>query len=237
MSALLELSALRAGYGDLEIVHGIDAVVGEGEWVALVGVAGAGKTTLMSAVAGTLAVRGGTLRFAGREIGSRAAHARVSLGVALVPQGRRLFTGMSVEENLIAGAHVLRGRGAVAGALERAYALFPLLRERRRQAVGTLSGGEQQMCAIARALVSRPRLLMIDELSLGLAPLVVDDLLGALERVRLEGTALLVVEQDVEAAFRFASRAYVLQLGSIVLQGPTAAVRADPAFTGSYMGI
>ncbi|HTD37608.1 MAG TPA: ABC transporter ATP-binding protein [Candidatus Limnocylindrales bacterium] len=237
MSLLLEATALRAGYGELEIVHGVDLCVEAGEWVALVGVAGAGKSTLMNAIAGTVPVRGGTLCFAGTELAGRAAHERVGLGIALVPQGRRLFAGMSVEENLVAGGHVRRSRGAVADAAERAYALFPRLRERRGQTVGTLSGGEQQMCAIARALMAGPRLLLIDELSLGLAPIVVDDLLEALERIRRDGTALLVVEQDVDAALRYAARAYVMQLGTIVLAGASHEVRADPRFGASYMGI
>jgi branched-chain amino acid transport system ATP-binding protein len=237
VSALLEASAVRAGYGDLEIVRGVDLNVGEDEWVALVGVAGAGKSTLMNAIAGTVGLRGGSLRFRGAELAGRAAHERVPLGIALVPQGRRLFAGMSVEENLTAGGHVRRSRADLADGRERAYALFPRLRERRWQAVGTLSGGEQQMCAIARALMSAPRLLLIDELSLGLAPIVVDDLLQALERIRGDGTALLVVEQDVDAALRYASRAYVMQLGTIVLAGTASEVRADPSFHASYMGI
>ena len=237
MSALLEATAVRAGYGELQIVHDVDLAVNAGEWVALVGVAGAGKSTLMNAIAGTVALRGGTVRFGEADLAGRAAHERVRLGIALVPQGRRLFAGMSVEENLVAGGHVRRSRRALADAIERAYALFPRLRERRRQAAGTLSGGEQQMCAIARALMAGPRLLLIDELSLGLAPILVDDLLEALERIRNEGTALLVVEQDVDAALRYAARAYVMQLGTIVLSGTSDAVRADPRFGASYMGI
>jgi branched-chain amino acid transport system ATP-binding protein len=237
MNTLLEAAAVRAGYGELEIVHGVDVSVGEGEWVALAGVAGAGKSTLLNAIGGTLELRGGSLRFAGTELAGRAAHERVRLGIALVPQGRRLFAGMSVEENLIAGGHLRPSRAALAEAVERAYALFPRLRERRRQAAGTLSGGEQQMCAIARALMSAPRLLLIDELSLGLAPIVLDDLLVSLERIRRDGTALLVVEQDVEVALRYAARAYVMQLGTIVLAGASSEVRADPRFQASYMGI
>ncbi len=237
MSALLEATALRAGYGELEVVHGVDLRVEAGEWVALVGVAGAGKSTLMNAIAGTVPLRAGALRFAGADLAGRAAYERVRLGIALVPQGRRLFAGMSVEENLVAGGHVRPSRSAVADAAERAYALFPRLRERRRQTVGTLSGGEQQMCAIARALMAGPRLLLIDELSLGLAPIVVDDLLEALERIRRDGTALLVVEQDVDAALRYAARAYVMQLGTMVLSGASSEVRADSRFAASYMGI
>jgi branched-chain amino acid transport system ATP-binding protein len=237
MSVLLEATGVRAGYGELEVVHGVDLSVAPGEWVALVGVAGAGKSTLMNAIAGTIPLRGGALTFAGTGLAGRAAHERVRRGIALVPQGRRLFAGMSVEENLVAGGHVRPSRAAVADAAERAYALFPRLRERRRQAVGTLSGGEQQMCAIARALMAGPGLLLIDELSLGLAPIVVDDLLEALERIRAGGTALLVVEQDVDAALQYAARAYVMQLGTIVLSGGSAEVRGDPRFGASYMGI
>jgi len=235
-SLTLEVRGLVAGYGDLEILHGVDLTVGDGEWVALLGVAGAGKSTFMKALSGLIETRAGSIRFAGTEIAGIEAHRRVARGVALVPEGRRLFAGMTVAENLLAGAHTLEA-SKIAMQRERILSVFPALRERLGQVVGTLSGGEQQMCAIGRSLMSSPRLLLIDELSLGLAPFLVDELLDALERIRCDGTALLVVEQDVDAALRYANRAYVMQLGRIVLTGSAAEVRADASFAISYMGL
>lgn len=236
MSALLELAGVRAGYGDLEVVHGIDLTVAAGEWVAILGVPGAGKSTLMKTIAGLVDVRAGAIELAGPRVERLPPHERVRLGLALVPEGRRLFAGMSVDENLTAGAHSLPSRTEIERERERVFSIFPRLRERRGQVVGTLSGGEAQMCAIGRGLMSVPRLLLIDELSLGLAPNLVDELLAALEAIRALGTALLVVEQDVDAALRFAARAYVMQVGRVVLNGSAAEVRADATFATSYMG-
>ncbi len=237
MSALLEASGVQAGYGDLEVVHGVDLTVAAGEWVALLGVPGAGKSTLLKTIAGLVDVRAGVIELAGARIERLAPHQRVRLGLSLVPEGRRLFAGMSVDENLTAGAHLLGSCAEIERERERVFSIFPHLRQRRAQIVGTLSGGEQQMCAIGRGLMSAPRLLLIDELSLGLAPNLVDELLAALETIRANGTALVVVEQDVDAALRFAAQAYVLGLGRVVLSGTAAEVRADPTFTASYMGL
>jgi branched-chain amino acid transport system ATP-binding protein len=191
----------------------------------------------MNAIAGLVSARNGIIRLEGRELQHLRAHERVRHGIALVPQGRRLFAGMTVDENLLAGAHTLPSRRKIEQRREEVFAIFPRLQERRRQVVGTLSGGEQQMCAIARSVMSSPQVLLIDELSLGLAPVVVEDLLAALERIRARGTALLVVEQDVDSALRFAARAYVLQLGHVVLQGAADQVRAEETFAASYMGL
>jgi branched-chain amino acid transport system ATP-binding protein len=233
---MLEVRGVASGYHGLRVLSGVDLTVAEGEWVALVGAVGAGKTTLMRTIAGSLESFEGRVLFRGNDLANVPAHERVRRGMTLVPEGRRLFRGMTVLENLRAGAFVVRPRGAVAERLERVHELFPILAERARQQVGTLSGGEQQMCAIGRALMSDPKLLLIDELSLGLAPVVVDELLEALVRIR-GNTTLLVVEQDVETSLAFADRAYLLRHGSIVRSGEGAALLADAGFNREYLGI
>jgi len=234
---MLQVRDVASGYDGLRVLSGVDVTVVEGEWVALVGAVGAGKTTLMRTIAGSLEPSEGRVLFRGDDLAHVPAHERVRRGMTLVPEGRRLFRGMTVLENLTAGAYVIRSRGAIAERLERVHELFPVLAQRARQQVGTLSGGEQQMCAIGRALMSAPRLLLIDELSLGLAPVVVDELLDALVRIRSEGTTLLVVEQDVETSLAFADRAYLLRQGSIVMSGEGAALLDDPHFKRQYLGV
>jgi len=234
---MLELRNVSAGYSGLEVVRGVDLDVAEGEWVALVGLVGAGKSTLMRAIAGTVDLLGGTIRFLDEEIGDVAPHGRVRRGMSLVPEGRRLFAGMTVAENLAAGAFVVKDRQSASDEMERVLELFPLLAGRRRQQVGTLSGGEQQMCAIGRALMSRPRLLLVDELSLGLAPVVVEELLEALVRVRAGGTTLLVVEQDVERSLQVSDRAYHLRSGEIVSAGASSELLGDAGFKREYLGV
>jgi branched-chain amino acid transport system ATP-binding protein len=234
---MLEVRGVASGYESLRVLSDVDLTVAEGEWVALVGAVGAGKTTLMRTIAGSVEPFEGRVLFRGEDLAHVPAHGRVRRGMTLVPEGRRLFRGMTVLENLTAGAFVVRSRGAVAERLERVHELFPILADRGRQQVGTLSGGEQQMCAIGRALMSDPRLLLIDELSLGLAPVVVDELLDALVRIRAEGTTLLVVEQDVETSLAFADRAYLLRHGSIVMSGEGAALLADAGFKREYLGV
>jgi branched-chain amino acid transport system ATP-binding protein len=234
---MLELRGVGSGYEGIQVLSDVDLRVGEGEWVALVGAAGAGKTTLMRTIAGSLEPLVGQLLFRGEDLAHVPAHERVRRGMSLVPEGRRLFRGMTVLENLTAGAFVARGRAAIAARLERVYELFPILAERRGQQVGTLSGGEQQMCAIGRSLMSAPKLLLVDELSLGLAPVAVDALLAALMRIHAEGTTLLVVEQDVETSLEHASRGYVLRHGRIVSAGPSAELLADPSFLREYLGV
>jgi branched-chain amino acid transport system ATP-binding protein len=234
---MLAVEGLCAGYGDLQLLWDVDLEVRDGEWVSLIGSVGAGKTTLLHTIVGLLPARRGTIRLGGEDVTMMPAERRVPLGMSLVPEGRRLFTGMTVVENLRMGAHTTRDRAAVAARVERMYHLFPRLGERRGQQVGTLSGGEQQMCAIARALMSEPRLLIVDELSLGLAPVVVDTLLEALVSVCEQGTTLLVVEQDVETALSYADRGYVLRQGRIVRSGSGSQLLADPDLQREYLGI
>ncbi len=232
----LDVSGLASGYETLEVVRDVDLTVGESEWVALVGAVGAGKTAVMGAIAGSLPVRRGRVALDGVDVTALPAHERVRRGLTLVPEGRRLFAGMTVGENLAAGASRVRGREAKSR-VERVLELFPVLAERRRQQVGTLSGGEQQMCAVGRALMTGPSLLLIDELSLGLAPVVLDGLLDALVNVRAEGTSLLVVDQDVETLLTYADRAYVLRSGGIVMSGIASSLLADASFAREYLGV
>ncbi|MCA1845013.1 MAG: ABC transporter ATP-binding protein [Actinobacteria bacterium] len=232
---MLTVSGLSAGYGRVPVLHDVALSVGPGEVIALLGANGAGKTTLLRVIAGELRPSAGTLDFAGHDLVGRRPEQVVEAGIAVVPEGRRLFAGLTVRENLLLGGY-RRRRADLAPDLERVYELFPRLAQRAEQTAGRMSGGEQQMAAIARALMGRPRLLMIDELSQGLAPTVVDDLIDLLPALAGEGTAILLVEQDVEAALAVASRGYVLELGTIVSQGPAAELRDDPSLTEAYLG-
>jgi branched-chain amino acid transport system ATP-binding protein len=234
---LLEVRDLAVSYGDVEVIWQADLVVPRDSIVALVGSNGAGKTTLLRTIAGALRPRRGTIRMEGDDVTGDDARGRVRRGLVLVPEGRRLFAGLSVMDNLLLGAYVRADKAEVKRDMERVYALFPRLAERRRQDASTLSGGEQQMCAIARGLMAAPRLLLIDELSLGLAPAVVEELIAALERINRDGTGLLVVEQDVGVAFGFAGYAYVLDQGRSGAGGPVAEVAADPAVRRAYLGV
>ena len=230
---MLRVEGLSAGYGSVEVLWEVELEVGEDEIVALVGSNGAGKTTLLRAVSGLIPPSAGEVRFADEPISGLRPEQIVTRGVAHVPEGRHLFQGLTVRENLQAGGYALRG-GAE---LERAVELFPRLGERLGQLAGSLSGGEQQMCAIARGLMSRPKLLMIDELSLGLAPKLVDQIFEQLEAVAAEGTALLVVEQDVDAALRLATRGYVLETGRIAARGTSEELAEDPRVREAYLGV
>jgi branched-chain amino acid transport system ATP-binding protein len=230
---MLRVEGLSAGYGSVEVLWEVELEVGEDEIVALVGSNGAGKTTLLRAVSGLIPASAGEVRFADEPISGLRPEQIVTRGVAHVPEGRHLFQGLTVRENLLAGGYALRG-GAE---LERAVELFPRLGERLGQLAGSLSGGEQQMCAIARGLMSRPKLLMIDELSLGLAPKLVDQIFEQLEAVAAEGTALLVVEQDVDAALRIAQRGYVLETGRIAGSGSSEELLEDPRVREAYLGV
>jgi branched-chain amino acid transport system ATP-binding protein len=233
---MLETGQLQVAYGDATALWDVSLGVGEGELVSVVGPNGSGKTTLINAIAGLLPVRSGTLRFAGEDLTRLAPHEVSSRGIAIVPEGRRLFAGMTVEENLEIGSYAPGARAARRARLERVYGIFPVLRARRRQAAGTLSGGEQQMVAIGRALMSGPRLLLLDEPSLGLAPAIVDRVFEVIETLHREGTAVLLVEQDVARALAVASRAYVLAEGRIVSDGPPAALLAEPHIRRAYLG-
>ncbi|MEK6192561.1 MAG: ABC transporter ATP-binding protein, partial [Chloroflexota bacterium] len=229
---MLEISGLNAGYGRVEVLQGVDLEVGEDEIVALVGSNGAGKTTLLRAVSGVIAAAAGSVRFKGDEIGGLPPEEIVDRGIAHVPEGRRLFAGLTVRENLMVG-----GYSGHTEDIESAVALFPLLGERLGQAAGSLSGGEQQMCAIARGLMSSPALIMIDELSLGLAPKLVDEIVERLRTVAEDGTAVLLVDQDVDAALRLAARGYVLETGRIVVSGPSAELLEDERVREAYLSV
>ncbi len=233
---LLRASGLVAGYGPVTVLHGIDLEVNEGEIVVMLGANGAGKTTTMRSVSGTIA-RGGTIEFGGADIGSASPDSIVRMGVAQVPQGRGTFPELSVDDNLRAGAITRRDTAGVAADMRRWYEQFPRLAERRAQRAGSLSGGEQQMLAIARALMSRPRLLLCDEPSLRLAPLVTQELFGVIERLnRDEGLSVLLVEQNANLAMHMASRVYLLETGRIVASGSAAELSADDSIRKAYLG-
>jgi branched-chain amino acid transport system ATP-binding protein len=235
---LLAAEGLDVGYGDVQVLWGISLAVGRGEAVALIGSNGAGKTTLLRALSGTVPVRAGRLTFRGQEITALPPDRRVALGLAHVPEGRQVFSGMTVRENLLMGAYSRRdGREQAQADLERVFTLFPALAERRDQLAGTLSGGEQQMVAIGRGLMGRPELLLIDELSLGLAPVVVERLAEAVREVHRSGTTLLLVEQDVQTALELAGRGYVIANGRVALEGASADLLRSPEIREAYLGI
>jgi len=233
---LLEILGLDAAYGDVPALSGVALSVEPGEIVALLGPNGAGKTTLLKAIAGLLRPRAGTVLWEGEDLGRVPSHLIVERGLALVPEGRRLFGSMTVEENLTLGAFAPRARNAQGANLERVYALFPILRERRRQIVRLLSGGQQQMVSVGRALMSSPRLLMLDEPSLGLAPLMVQAILDVLVEINRGGVAVFLVEQNVRAALTLAHRAYILETGRIVGEGGGAELLQDPHVRRAYLG-
>lgn len=235
----LEVCDLEAGYGPVSVLRGISMRVEPGEIVAVVGANGAGKTTLLRVISGLLRPRAGRVFFDGQEITGWPPERIVALGLVHIPERRQLFAAMSVEDNLRLGAYLRLRRGerrAVEADLERIYALFPRLKERRRQMAGTLSGGEQQMLAIGRGLMARPRLLLLDEPSLGLAPLLVQELFRVIAGLRDQGITMLLVEQNARQALRVADRAYVLETGRIVREGAAAALRDDPEVQAAYLG-
>lgn len=235
-ASLLELQGIDAGYRGLQILWDIELVVRQGEWLALLGANGAGKSTLLKTIAGLIKPFTGELRYLGNPLNGIPVHERVGLGISLVPEGRRLFTGMTVKENLLMGAFWYNDRKIKMEQLDKIYDLFPILKERGKQVVGTLSGGEQQMCAIGRGLMSQPKLLMVDELSLGLAPVVVDDLMETLVSIKQEGVTLMVVEQDVYGALMYADRGYVMQEGRIINGGASRELLSDPEIQKGYLG-
>ncbi len=236
MSAhILEVSGLFVSYGRVEAVRGVSLSIPVGGIVTVIGANGAGKSTLMNAIMGVLPSRGEVL-FQGRPLGRSLVEARVGEGVCLVPEKRELFAAMTVQDNLQLGAYRL-GRSAVAGGMEEVFARFPRLKERRGQLAGTLSGGERQMLAMGRALMSRPRLLMLDEPSLGLAPLIVREIFRIVTDLRKDGVSILLVEQNARAALQVADEAYVMELGEITLHGPASQLAADSRVIESYLGL
>ena len=235
---MLELQGLRAGYGEIQVLWGIDMAVRRGEITALIGSNGAGKTTLMRALSGLIPMQDGLYFSEGRDLTGDTAAQILAHGIVHVPEGRRLFGAMSIEDNLLMGAYSRKAsRAEIARDMERVYTTFPKLLERRNQAAATLSGGEQQMCAIGRGLMGAPRLLMIDELSLGLSPLLVEQLVAALRTLNAEGMSILLVEQDVTTALDLCHSAYIMDMGRIVRTGRGPELLADPIIRDAYLGV
>ena len=234
--ALLRLENLHAGYGPITALRGLDLVVAPGELVCLIGANGAGKTSTLRAISGLLSPSQGRIVFDGREIHGREPAAILRAGIAHCPEGRRVFPYLTVEENLAMGAYVRRDRAAIADDVGEVCRHFPILADRRHQMAGTLSGGEQQMLAIARALMARPRLVLFDEPSLGLAPTIVETTFGIIADIRRRGTTVLMVEQNAYAALRMADRAYVMETGRIVLEGAAPDLLADDHVRRAYLG-
>ena len=235
---MLELCQVCAGYGEIQVLWGVDIAVRSGEITALVGSNGAGKTTLMRALSGLIPIQSGRYLWNGEDLSTASAARILAHGIVHVPEGRRLFGAMSVEDNLLMGAYLRDvGRTEINRSLDRVYTTFPRLRERRNQAAATLSGGEQQMCAIGRGLMSAPQLLMIDELSLGLSPLLVEQLVAALRALNAEGVSILLVEQDVTTALDLCHHAFVMDMGRIVRTGQGAELLADPIIRDAYLGV
>ena len=234
---MLEVRGLNAGYGEVPILRDVSMSVGAGEVVTLVGSNGAGKSTLLNTICGIIRPWSGSVQLEGENITGLNSEAIVARGITQVPEGRRLFPQMTVKENLLMGAYRRKDRAGIQKDLEWMYTLFPILKEREHQRAGSLSGGEQQMCAIARGLMARPKILVLDELSLGLAPIIVDILVDVMHKVHQEGTTIFLVEQDVVTAFDLATSGYVLENGRVVLSGPTAELKANPHVKKAYLGL
>ncbi len=232
---MLELQDLRVSYGGIQALKGISLTVEQGQIVSLIGANGAGKSTTLRAISGLEKAAGGRILFDGQDITGKPTRTMVERGLIMVPEGRRIFPDMTVLENLKIGAYLRRDR-EIASDIERMYSLFPRLKERAWQMAGTLSGGEQQMLAVGRALMSRPRLLMMDEPSLGLAPLVVKDIFSIIQQIRDSGVTVLLIEQNANAALKIADRGYVLETGTIALEGTGRELLNDPAVRAAYLG-
>jgi branched-chain amino acid transport system ATP-binding protein len=234
---LLEIDNVSLAYGRIVALHGISLTVGQGEIVALIGANGAGKSTTMRAVSGLRPVLEGAIRFDGQDITKMRADLRVVRGVSQSPEGRGIFPGMSVRENLEMGAYTRRNRAEIDQDMQRVFDLFPRLKEREKQAGGTLSGGEQQMLAVGRALMSRPKLLLLDEPSMGLAPMLIQQIFDIIVEINQQGTTVLLVEQNAQQALSRAHRAYVLETGRIVKEGSGSDLLHDPAVKDAYLGV
>jgi branched-chain amino acid transport system ATP-binding protein len=234
--SLLALESLEVSYGGIRAVKGIDVHVEQGELVCLIGANGAGKTTTLKAITGLVRAAGGRIRYAGEDIGHLRVHEVARRGLALVPEGRGVFAQLTIDENLAMGAYSRTDAAAIGRDLDHAFTLFPRLKERRSQVAGTLSGGEQQMLAIARALMSRPRLLLLDEPSMGLAPLMVERIFEVIRSISAEGVTLLLVEQNARLALEVSDRAYVLEGGAVTISGEAGALLHDPRIREAYLG-
>jgi branched-chain amino acid transport system ATP-binding protein len=234
---LLELTELEASYGDFQALFNITLNVNRGETVTLIGANGAGKTTTLRVISGLLRAKKGTVRFDGQEITKTPAHEIVARGISHVPEGRQLFPYMTVEEHLVLGAYIDRTRPKIAQLLEEQYSMFPRLKERRKQVAGTLSGGEQQMVAIARGLMSEPKLLLLDEPSLGLAPKLVEEVFNKVRQIGEKGVTVMVVEQNVVDGLSVSTRGYVVENGAVVLQGPAEDLLQNEQVRAAYLGL
>jgi len=234
---VLEIRGLDAGYGEVQVLWDVNLSVAHREIVTLVGSNGAGKSTLINAICGIIRPMSGSVRLKGTNITGWTSEAIVARGITQVPEGRRLFAHMTVRENLLMGAYRRRDPARIKQDLEWLYELFPRLKERKGQRAGSLSGGEQQMCAIARGLMARPMILIVDELSLGLAPVILDVLIDVMRKIHQEGTTVLLVEQDVTTAFDLATTGYVLENGRVALSGPTAELKMNPHVKKAYLGL
>ena len=233
---LLKVQGLKVAYGGIQAVKGVDFEVREGELVTLIGSNGAGKTTTMKAITGLLPLNGGDIEYLGHSIRGRGPWDLVKQGLAMVPEGRGVFTRMSIAENLQMGAHVRRDKAGIAQDIERMFTIFPRLKERRDQLAGTMSGGEQQMLAMARALMSRPKVLLMDEPSMGLSPIMVDKIFEVVREVHGQGTTILLVEQNASRALEIADRGYVMESGTITMSGPAREMLDDPKVRAAYLG-
>lgn len=233
---VLEVTGLKAGYGGVEVLRGIDLAVGAGEIVAVLGSNGVGKTTINKVLSGVLPARAGQITFEGRRLDGVDAAAIVEAGLIQVPEGRKIFPNLDIQENLELGSY-RRARKNRARNLERVYETFPRLRERRSQAAGTLSGGEQQMLAIGRGMMAEPRLLILDEPSLGLSPLLVEEMFTLIRRLNADGMPIMLVEQNVVQSLEIANRAYIIENGLVTMSGPAAEIAADPELRRAYLGL
>jgi branched-chain amino acid transport system ATP-binding protein len=234
--SLLELKGLKVAYGGIQAVKGIDLAVGEGELVCLIGANGAGKTTTLKGITGLQPVKSGSIHYAGENITGKPAFQLVRKGLSMVPEGRGVFGALTIEENLAMGAYTRDDRTAIRDDIERVYALFPRLKERRRQTAGTLSGGEQQMLAMGRAMLSRPKLLLLDEPSMGLAPLMVQKVFETVIAIAKEGVTILLIEQNAKLALEVSDRGYVMESGEITLSGDAKQLLSDPKVRAAYLG-
>jgi len=233
---MLVLENISVSYGAIEALTGINLQVNQGEVVTLIGANGAGKTTTLRTITSLLEPSEGRVMYEGKEISGVAAHKLLPMGIAMSPEGRGVFANLSVRENLEMGAYIRNDKKGIADDMEKGFAMFPRLKEREQQKAGTLSGGEQQMLAMARALMSRPRLLLLDEPSLGLAPIVVHTIFEAIDNIRAEGTTILLVEQNANAALHHSDRAYVMETGRIVMEGDSKELAQDPRVKEAYLG-
>lgn len=234
---MLEIADIETFYGNIQALKGVSLRIGQGEIVTLIGANGAGKTTTLMSISGVTPTRKGAVRFLGEDITRLSTERIVSLGITQVPEGRMIFPRLTVKENLLMGAYLRRDRAGIREDEERVYTLFPVLRERRSQLGGTLSGGEQQMLAIGRALLARPKLLLLDEPSLGLAPLVVENIFEIIVQINAAGVTVLLVEQNAQMALQIAHRAYVLETGRVTLEGEARELLTDPKVRSAYLGL